>query len=94
MAGPCCSFTEERPGRLGSLLLAPEPKLGRFTIAVLPPLIETPGTAGVPLVALPAPPGPALGEIPPRAFGSEPRSVPDLPAPGPSPVMPLPEPSP
>src|SRR5208282_1542436 len=52
---------EERPGRLGSLLpLPPAPKLGRVTI-VLPPRTSTPGTAGLPLGALPAPPGPEVG---------------------------------
>ena len=28
---------------------------------LLPPLTDTPGTGGVPLMALPAPPGPAVG---------------------------------
>jgi hypothetical protein len=41
--------------------------------------------------AVPAPPGPGVGEIPPRALDSEPTLVPVLPAPEPAPVMPLPE---
>ena len=36
----------------------PEPKLGRVTTLLLPPLTETPGRAGVPLVPVPAPPDP------------------------------------
>ncbi len=92
MAGPSCCLTEERGGRLGPELLS-DPKLGRVTI-VLPPLTETPGTAGVPLGLLPVPPGPMLGEMPPRALGSDPRPAPARAAPLPSPVMPLPEPSP
>ena len=59
--GPCCFFTDERPGTLGSPLPA-GPKLGSVT---LPPLTSTPDMAGLPLVPLPAPPGPVVGEIPP-----------------------------
>src|SRR5271169_5664705 len=98
MAGPCCSLTEVRPGTVGSLLPA-EPKLGRVTmLLVLPPRTSTPGTAGAPVGAVPAPPGPGVGEIPPRALRSEPTPVPALPAPEPapgfSPFKPLPEASP
>jgi hypothetical protein len=70
-----------------------DPKLGSVTI-VLPPLTETPGTAGVPLGLLPVPPGPTAGEMPPWALGSDPRPTPALAAPVPSPVMPLPGPFP
>src|ERR1700731_3411916 len=69
---PCWWRTEERGGRFGRELLS-EPKLGRVTI-VLPPLTETPGTAGVPLGLLPVPPGPMAGEMPPRALRSVPCS--------------------
>jgi hypothetical protein len=48
---------------------------------VLPPRTSTPGAAGVPVGAVPAPPGPGVGEIPARALGSEPGPVPDFPAP-------------
>ena len=99
MAGPGSPFTEERPGRVGALLL-PESKLGRLTTFVLPPRMSTPGAAEVPVGAVPAPPGPGVGEIPARTllFGSEPRPAPDFPAPVASPVvfsvMPLPGPVP
>ena len=63
-------------------------------LCVVPPCTDTPGTAGVPLVPDPAPPGPGYGEIPPWALGSEPRPAPALPAPEPSPCNPLPEPLP
>src|SRR5208283_3460536 len=92
MAGPGSPFTVERPGRVGALLF-PESKLGRLT-TVLPPRTSTPGAAGIPVGAVPAPPGPGVGEIPARAFGSEPRPVPDFPAPVLSPVKPLPGPVP
>src|ERR1700729_4234897 len=61
---------------------------------VVPPSTETPGIAGVPLVPLPAPPGPGYGEIPLRALESAPRPEPSLPAPEPSPESPLPGPLP
>jgi len=62
--------------------LPPSAKLGKFTtVVVLPPRTSTPGTAAEPLVTVPAPPGPGVGEIPPRAFMSEPRPEPVLPAP-------------
>src|SRR5258708_6860733 len=93
IAGPSCFFTPERPGRVGSLPPS-DPKLGRLTTLVLPPRTSTPGTTGEPVAALPAPPGPGVVEIPPRAFTSEPTPVPTLPAPEPVPVMPLPGPSP
>ena len=94
MAGPCCSFTEVRPGSVGALLL-PESKLGRVTMElVLPPRTSTPGAAGEPVGAEPAPPGPGVGEIPERAMGSEPCSAPDFPAPESLPVSPLPGPGP
>src|SRR6202162_2607540 len=99
MAGPGSPFTDERPGRVGALLL-PESKLGRLTTFVLPPRMSTPGAAEVPVGAVPAPPGPGVGEIPARTliFGSEPRPAPDFPAPVASPVvfsvMPLPGPVP
>src|SRR5580658_10130634 len=82
IAGPGLLFTEERPGTVGALLL-PESKLGRVTMFVLPPRTSTPGAAEVPVGAVPAPPGPGVGEIPARtlALGSEPRPVPDFPAP-------------
>ena len=92
MAGPSSPLTEDRPGREGALLL-PELKLGRVT-TLLPPRTSTPGAAGLPLAALPAPPGPGVGEMPPRAEGSEPRPEPDLPAPVDSPLSPLPGPEP
>lgn len=96
MAGPWAPFTEERPGTLGALLF-PASKLGRVTM-VLPPRTSTPGAAGDPVGAVPAPPGPGVGEIPARALGSEPWPVPDFPAPGFSPavfsVRPLPGPVP
>lgn len=104
MAGPWSALTEERPGTLGALLLLAS-KLGRLTMA-LPPRMSTPGAAGDPVGAEPAPPGPGVGEIPARALGSEPWPVPDFPAPefsavvlfdkplpGPEPV-PMPEPPP
>src|SRR5580704_862294 len=94
MAGPLSPCTEERSGSVGLLVPSPpEPKLGKVT-TVLPPRTSTPGTEGEPLVAFPAPPGPGVGEIPPWAFGSEPRLAPVLPAPEPSPVKPLPGPLP
>jgi len=92
MAGPGSPFTLERPGRFGALLF-PEPKLGRLT-TVLPPRTSTPGAAGIPVEAVPAPPGPGVGEIPAPALGSEPRPAPDFPAPGFSPLRPLPGPVP
>ena len=92
MAGPGSPLTVERPGSVGALLF-PESKLGRLT-TVLPPRTSTPGAAGIPVGAVPAPPGPGVGEIPPRALGSEPRAVPDFPAPVLSPVRPLPGPLP
>jgi hypothetical protein len=45
------------------LVLGSSPKLGRVTTE-LPPLTETPGTGGLPAAALPAPPGPGVGEMP------------------------------
>ena len=60
----------------------------------LPPLISTPRTGGVPEGALPAPLGPAVGEMPPRVLGSEPCPAAVFPAPGPAPFMPLPGPLP
>src|SRR5579863_238570 len=93
----CCSLTDERPGRLGFPLPTLEPK--STVTMLLPPATDTPGTAGVPAVALPAPPGPGVGEMPAFAAGSEPISVPALPPPEPAPfappaIMPLPGPSP
>src|SRR5712671_6611600 len=93
MAGPCCAFTEDRPGRLGALLLPSDPKLGNVTM-VLPPRMSTPGTAGEPMGTLPAPPGPGVGEMPPREFRSAAWPGPGLPAPVPSPVRALPGPIP
>ena len=61
---------------------------------LLPPFTETPGMAGVPLVPVPAPPGPGYGEIPPFAMGSDPGPVPSLPAPEPGPENPCLGPSP
>ena len=61
---------------------------------LLPPLMSTPRTAGVPEAVLPAPPGPLAGEIPPWAFASEPCPAPDFAAPLPAPEMPLPGPLP
>lgn len=92
MAGPWTPFTEERPGTMGASLF-PDPKLGRVT-TVLPPRTSTPGMVGDPVGAVPAPPGPGVGEIPARAFGSEPWPAPVLPAPVASPDMPLPGPVP
>ena len=46
----------ERPGVAAGF--EPEPKLGKVTMLLLPPFTETPGIAGVPLVPVPAPPGP------------------------------------
>src|ERR1700722_2208037 len=92
MDGPCWAFTEERPGRLGALPPS-APKLGRVTV-VLPPRTSTPGTAGEPVGASPAPPVPGAGEIPPREFRSAAWPVPGLPAPAPAPVKLLPGPSP
>src|SRR5271163_2260513 len=98
MAGPVPVFTEGFSGRVIPAPLPSDPKLGRVTTDVLPPRMSTPGTAGEPVGALPAPPGPGVGEIPPCAVGSEPTPVPVLPAPGPlavlSVVRPLPGPSP
>jgi hypothetical protein len=88
IAGPSLGVTGERPGGLGALLPS-EPKLGRVTM-VLPPRTSTPGTAGAPVGALPAPPGPGVGEIPPPTLGSEPTLVPVLPAPEFAPARPLP----
>src|SRR5271166_3947504 len=65
----------------------PEPKSTVTTL--LPPATETPGTAGVPRVALPAPPGPGVGEMPAFAAGSEPWPVPVLPPPAPAPFTAL-----
>src|ERR1700728_2716597 len=79
MAGASAAFTREGPGAVGALLF-PESKLGRVT-TVLPPRTSTPGTVGDPVGAVPAPPGPGVGEIPARALGSEPWPVPVLPAP-------------
>src|SRR5579872_4784968 len=56
--------------------------------------MSTPRTGGVPEGTFPAPPGPALGEMPPRAAGSEPCAASAFPAPGPAPFMPLPGPLP
>src|ERR1700678_28433 len=86
MAGECAEGAEA--------LLLSEPKLGRLTTLVLPPRTSTPGTTGAPVGALPAPPGPGVGEIPPRVLGSEPTLVPVLPAPDFPPFKPLPGPSP
>jgi len=103
MAGPSFGIAGEWSGELGALLLS-DPKLGRLTTAVLPPRTSTPGTAGDPVAALPAPPAPGVGEIPPwtSRFGSDPTPVPVLPAPEPaasfspgfSSFKPLPGPSP
>src|SRR5208282_1470580 len=83
----------ERPGPfVGASPVGP--KLPRLTVEVVPPSTDTPGTAGAPFVPLPAPPGPGFGEIPPRAFGSEPCPAPSRPAPEPSPCNPLPGPVP
>src|ERR1700686_414640 len=90
---PLCALVEERPGPFDGASPPGAPKLGRFTV-VVPPCTETPGAAGVPLVLVPVPPAPGYGEMPPRAFGSEPRPTPSLPAPEPSPCNPLPEPLP
>src|SRR5579862_1356346 len=60
----------------------------------LPPLMSTPRTGGAPEGALPAPPGPAVGEMPPFAMGSEPFPVAAFPAPGPVPFIALPGPFP
>jgi hypothetical protein len=94
IAGPWFGFAGEWSGELGVLLS--DPKLGRLTTLVLPPLTSTPGTAGDPVGALPAPPGPGVGEIPACTFllGSEPTLLPVLPAPGPVAFKPLPGPSP
>src|SRR5579863_2452920 len=86
------SLTEERPGVFGSPLPMLEPK--STVTMLLPPATETPGTAGDPLVALPAPPGPGVGEIPAFAAGSDPCPVPVLPPPVPAPFKALPAPSP
>ncbi len=97
IAGPSFGVTGERPGGVGALLPS-DPKLGRLTTLVLPPRTSTPGTAGEPVGALPAPPGPGVGEIPPWAVESDPTPVPVLPAPEPALVFsvfkPLPGPSP
>ena len=90
---PLCALVEERPGPVDGASPPGAPKLGKLMV-VVPPCTDTPGTAGVPLVPVPAPPGPGYGEIPPCALGSEPRPVPSLPAPDPSPCSPLPEPLP
>ena len=93
MAGPSCAFmVEDRAGPLRPLPPS-DPKLGNVTI-VLPPRTSTPGTAGEPVGALPAPPGPGVGEMPPRAVESEPWPASDLPVPEPSAVRPLPGPLP
>src|SRR5271170_1183983 len=86
MAGPGWFFTEEWPGTVGASLF-PASKLGRVTMLVLPPRTSTPGAAGDPVGAVPAPPGPGVGEIPARAFGSEPWPAPDFAAPEFSPVV-------
>src|SRR6202795_750693 len=85
---PLWALVEERPGPVDGASPPGDPKLGSVRV-VVPPCTETPGIAGVPLLPVPAPPGPGYGEIPPRAFGSEPRPVPCLPAPEPSPCNPL-----
>ena len=46
-------------------------QLGSVTM-LLPPLISTPGTVGLPEGIFPAPPGPFPGEMPLRALGSVP----------------------
>jgi hypothetical protein len=94
MAGPWFGLAGEWSGELGVLLS--DPKLGRLTTLVLPPRTSTPGTAGDPVGALPAPPGPGVEEIPSWTFllGSVPTPVPVLPAPEPVEFKPLPEPSP
>src|SRR5271155_5916430 len=97
MAGPSFGIAGEWVAGVGALPPS-DPKLGRVTTEVLPPRTSTPGTAGEPVGALPSPPGPGVGEIPPRVVASEPRPVPVLPAPeaGPgfspsfSPLKPLP----
>jgi hypothetical protein len=91
-AGRSSDPTEERPAGEGCVPSVPKP--GRLTMPLLPPRTETPGTAGDPLAPLPVPPGPAPGEIPPRAIGSEPGPVLSFPPPGPGPENPLPEPLP
>ena len=75
MATAC--ITLNQPARAQAV----DPKLGKVTMFELPPLTETPGIAGVPLVPVPAPPEPGYGEIPPRAAGSDPGPAPSLPAP-------------
>ena len=96
MAGPSLGIAGEWSGELGALLS--DAKLGRLTTPVLPPRTSTPGTAGDPVAALPAPPGPGVGEIPPWAVESDPTPFPVLPAPEPalafSVLKPLPGPSP
>lgn len=89
----CPCLVGECPGAWGSLAEGSVPKLGRFTTE-LPPLMSTPRTAGVPEGTFPAPPGPAPGEMPDRAAGSEPCPESVFPAPGPAPFMPLPGPVP
>jgi hypothetical protein len=104
MAGPWSLLMDDRPGTVGAVLL-PESKLGRLTTA-LPPRMSTPEAAEEPVGAVPAPPGPGVGEMPSWALGSEPWPAPDFPAPefselifsvralpGPAPVR-IPEPPP
>src|SRR5271154_2061385 len=93
MPDPLWLLAEERPGPAVGDSPPGAPKLGKL-IVVVPPSTETPGIAGSLLVRVPAPPAPGYGEIPPRAFGSEPCAVPSRPAPEPSPCNPLPEPLP
>ena len=90
---PLWALMEEWPGPVDGASPPGDPKLGSVTV-VVPPSTDTPGIAGAPLAPVPAPPSPGYGEIPPRAFGSEPRPVPSLPAPEPSPRRPLPGPLP
>ena len=53
MSGPCFpGVVLERPGAAAYFVF--DPKLGKVMM-LLPPLTETPGMAGVPLVPVPAP---------------------------------------
>jgi len=66
----------------------------KHQVASFSRMLSTLLQGGLPLVPLPAPPGPGYGEIPLRALRSDPRPVPSLPAPDPSPEKPLPGPVP
>ena len=67
---------------------------GKGDLAAASADVDAADGAGVPEGAFPAPPGPAAGEMPAFAVGSEPCPESALPAPEPAPFRPLPGPLP